>query len=161
MSDISLPRLGRPLTGPRVLLILLAFFGVITGVNAVMIYDAISTFRGEVVDNPFEAGLRYDTDVAAADAQVQRRWKVEVSLAGGLSVTFRDAQGRPVEGLAVAGAFDAPADMSRDRKFNLSETRPGVYAGVTPPGAGVWDLRLTATRDGRTLFQSKNRIDFK
>lgn len=158
MSDISSPSPHAPLTGGKVLLILFAFFGVIGGVNAVMVYDAISTFRGEVVDHPFEAGLAYDTDIAAAQAQTQRGWTIDVTLAGALSARFHDAQGQPVAGLAVTGAFAAPADKSRDRKFALQETAPGVYAGATPPPSGVWDLTLQATRDGKTLFQSKNRV---
>ena len=161
MSDVSIPNQGAPLTGAKVLLILFAFFGVVGGVNALMIYDAISTFRGEVVDHPFEKGLAYDADFAAADAQTQRRWTVDVTLTGALSATFRDAQGQPVTGLAVSGAFAAPADMSRDRKFALKETAPGVYAGASPPAGGVWDLSLQAKSDGKTLFQSKNRIAVK
>jgi nitrogen fixation protein FixH len=158
MSNVSIPGEGAPLTGAKVLLMLVAFFFVVGGVNGVMIYDAISTFRGEVVDHPFEAGLAYDTDIAAADAQSQRRWKVDVTLAGSVSATFRDAQSQPVSGLAVTGAFAAPADKGRDRKFELKETSPGVYAVSLPPPAGVWDITLEARRDGQTLFQSKNRL---
>jgi len=153
---------GAPLTGPRVLLILCGFFGVIGAVNALMVYDAISTFRGEVVEHPFEKGLAYDSDIADAQAQVERGWKVDVSLSvGALGVTFHDAQGQPLQGLDVTGAFAAPADMSRDQKFELSETGYGVYAGATPPQTGVWDLTLLAKRDGKTLFQSKNRVNLK
>jgi nitrogen fixation protein FixH len=162
MSYFSLPGNGAPLTGLRVLLILCAFFGVISAVNAVMIYDAISTFRGEVVAHPFEVGLAYDHDIAAAEAQTQRGWKVDVSMSvGALSVTFRDAAGKQVQGLDVTGVFAAPADMSRDQSFTLSETGYGVYAGASPPQMGVWDLTLVARRDGETLFKSKNRVDLK
>lgn len=161
MSNVSIAQPGAPLTGAKVLAILVGFFCVVGGVNAVMIYDAISTFRGEVVDHPFEAGLAYDTDIAAADAQSQRRWKVDVTLAGAVSAAFRDAQGQPVPGLVVTGAFAAPADKSRDRKFALQETAPGVYAGASPPPSGVWDLTLEAVRDGKTLFQSRNRVTMR
>ena len=162
MSDISLPRKDTPLTGARVLLILVAFFGVIGAVNAVMVFDAISTFRGEVVDHPFEAGLAYDADIAAAKAQAERRWKVDVALGvGSLGVTFHDSKGQPISGLTVTGRFAAPADMSRDAKFTLEETGYGVYAGATPPPAGVWDLTIVARRDGEIVFQSKNRVDLR
>ena len=162
MSSVSIRTQSAPLTGAKVLLILFTFFGVIGSVNALMVYDAISTFRGEVVENPFEAGLAYDSDIAAALAQSQRRWRVDVSLAGGsLSVTFHDARGQPVSGLIVTGAFAAPADTSRDRKFALEEAGDGAYIGAAPPASGVWDLTVIAKSDGRTLFKSKNRVDLR
>ena len=162
MTDVSISEGGAPLTGGRVLLILCAFFGVIGGVNALMVYDAISTFRGEVVAHPFEVGLAYDRDIAAAQEQSLRGWKVDVSLAvGALSVTFHDAKGQPIQGLDVTGAFAAPADMSRDRKFTLEETGYGIYGGAEPPASGVWDLTILARRDGETLFKSKNRVDLR
>ncbi len=145
-------------TGGKVLLILFSFFGVVFAVNFLMAYDAISTFRGEVVDNPYEVGLHYDSQVAAAEAQSQRHWRVEVTLAGAVRATFRDAEGQLLTGLDVTGVFAAPADMSRDRSFAMREIDPGVYVGPAPPASGVWDLTLKATRGGETLFQSKNRV---
>ncbi len=84
-------------------------------------------------------------------------WQVKVTLAGAVRATFRDAAGEPLAGLAVSGVFAAPADMSRDRRFAMRETEPGVYVGATPP-SGVWDLTLEARRSGQTLFRSNNRI---
>ena len=149
---------GDALTGGRVLMILFSFFGVIFAVNGLLTYDALSTFRGEVTDHPYEAGLAYNNQIAAADAQSARHWRVDVTLAGGVRVMFRDAGGRPIGGLAVSGSFAAPADMSRDRAFALREVGGGAYVGAISPPAGVWDLKLKATRGGATLFQSRNRV---
>ncbi len=161
MTNATTASTGGSLTGPKVLLILFAFFGVDFGVNGLMAYDAVSTFRGEVVDHPYEAGLAYNNQIAAADAQSERHWKVDVTLAGGVRATFRDSQGRPVEGLTVGGVFSAPADMNRDRAFAMRDAGGGVYVGAVSAPAGVWDLKLKATRDGATLFQSKNRVTLR
>jgi nitrogen fixation protein FixH len=160
MTDATLSE-GRPLTGWHVLAIFGACFGVIIGVNVLMAYDAISTFRGEVKDNPYEAGVEYNNEIAAADAQAQRHWKVDVTLAGAVRATFRDAAGEPLTGLAVKGLFAAPADMKRDRAFAMTETAPGVYVGEAAPRAGVWDLQLTAARGTQMLFQSNNRVKLR
>ena len=143
------------------MLILLGFFGTVFAANFLMAYDAVSTFRGEVVDNPYEAGLHYDSQIAAADAQSKRHWQVDVTLAGALRATFRDAQGQPLAGLDVSGNFAAPADKARDRRFAMRETAPGVYVGASPPASGVWDLELTAARGGQTLFRSNNRVKLR
>jgi nitrogen fixation protein FixH len=150
-----------PLTGGKVLLILLGFFGSVFAVNFLMAYDAVSTFRGEVIDNPYEAGLHYDSQIAAADAQSKRHWQVDVTLAGAVRATFRDVQGQPLAGLDVSGTFAAPSDKSRDRRFTMRETAPGVYVGAPPPASGVWDLELTAARGGATMFQSQNRVKLR
>jgi nitrogen fixation protein FixH len=158
MANTTTSPEGAPLTGAKVLLMLLGFFGVVFSVNGLMAYDAIATFRGEVVDHPYQLGLHYDSQLAAAEAQSERHWKVDVTLAGAVRATFSDADGKPLTGLEVTGAFDAPADMRRDRGFALSETAPGVYVGAAPPPSGVWDLRLKAIQGGKTMFQSKNRV---
>jgi nitrogen fixation protein FixH len=140
---------------------LIAFFGLDIGVNGLLTYDAVSTFRGEVVDHPYEAGLAYNNQIAAADAQSERHWKVDVTLAGGVRAIFRDAQGAPVEGLTVTGVFAAPADMTRDRPFSMREAGGGAYVGGLSAPAGVWDLKLKAERGGKTLFQSRNRVTLR
>jgi nitrogen fixation protein FixH len=162
MANATTAPTGGILTGGKVLLILIAFFGLDIGVNALLAYDAVSTFRGEVSDNPYEAGLAYNNQIAAADAQSERHWKVDVTLAGGgVRAIFHDAQGQPIEGLVVSGIFAAPADMARDRPFAMRATGGGAYVGGGSPPAGVWDLKLKATRDGATLFQSINRVTLR
>jgi len=157
MSEPTAATQGAPLTGGKVLSILVGFFGVVFGANFLMAYDAMSTFRGEAANHAYEAGLKYNSEIAAAAAQNERGWKVDVTMTDGFLATFRDADGHAVEGLAVSGVFAAPADTKRDRAFALVETSPGVYAGAAAP-AGVWDLQISAKRDNRTIFQSASRI---
>ena len=151
---------GPRLTGAKVLLILLGFFGLVFGVNALLAYDAVSTFSGEVVAHPYEDGLAYNGQIAAAQAQAQRGWKVDVQLEpAGPRATFHDARGLAVEGLAVSGRWSALADMTRDRAFAMRETEPGVYvAQGANAAAGAWDLELAAKRGTETLFRSLNRV---
>ena len=157
MADTTVATPGKPLTGGKVLAMLLTFFAVVFGVNGLMMFDAISTFRGQTNAHPYEAGLKFNAELAAAAAQNGRGWKVEMTMSDGVRATFRDAEGRPLEGLAVAGVFAAPADVKRDRVFAMTEIGPGVYAGPAAP-AGMWDYRLTAKRGDETLFQTASRL---
>ena len=59
---------GRELTGRMVLIWLVGFFAVVGAVNAVMIGAAISTFAGLEHDSPYQAGLAFDQEIAAARA---------------------------------------------------------------------------------------------
>lgn len=155
---------GRPLNGRKVLAMVVGFFLVVGAVNGVMIYKAVKTFSGEVVAHPYERGLAYNRDIAQAREQAARDWKVgaRLSRASGeteIRVTARDAGGEEVSGVEMTAVFAAPADLAKDVRVKLDETSPGRYAGAAVLPAGQRDLVLTATRAGKEVFRSRNRID--
>lgn len=154
---------GRPLTGLGVLAILLGSFAVIAAVNSAMVYYALSTFSGEVDPHPYEHGLAYNKDIAAAVAQEARHWQVSAEVTGKgtmrtVEAAFRDGTARAISGLHVTARLEFATDMIRDRSVTLSETAPGAYSGTLPLAGGNWELILRAERDGKQLFVSHNRI---
>jgi nitrogen fixation protein FixH len=154
---------GRPLTGAKVLLILIAFFGCIALANVVLVHYALSTFRGQQEDNPYEVGLAFNQEIKAARLQEALHWNVNgaVTRRGErieLEVVAVDAQGQSLNGLAFTGRLAAPADKSNDRSFELAEEAPGVYRGLTSVPPGAWDLMIEAKRDGIRHYLSKSRI---
>jgi len=158
---------GFRLTGLHVLAMLVAFFGIVAGVNIVMIRFALKTHSGEVTAHPYEKGLAYNAAIREAREQEARGWKVDGQVtraADGkaqIEVSARDAAGAPLSGLKVHALLAAPADVKRDRPLELVEAAPGVYRGDAAAQGGAWDLELTAARDGKTLFQSHNRITLR
>ena len=154
---------GFKLTGFHVLAMLIAFFGIVAGVNVVMIRYALETHSGEVTAHPYEKGLAYNAAIREAREQEARGWKVDghVTHDNGkarIEVTAHDASGATLSGLKVHALLAAPADVKRDRPLELAEVAPGVYRGEARAQVGAWDLELRAARDGKTLFQSHNRI---
>ena len=155
---------GFRLTGLHVLAILIAFFGIVAAVNVVMIRFALKTHSGEVTSHPYEKGLAYNSTIREAREQEARGWKVDGQATrtpegeARIEVSARDASGAALTGLKVHALLAAPADVKRDHPLELLEVAPGVYRGAAPAQAGVWDLELSAARDGKTLFQSRNRI---
>lgn len=156
---------GKPLSGRKVLAMIVGFFLLVGAVNGVMIYKAVKTFSGEVVAHPYERGLAYNRDIARAREQGMRDWKVDARLsrlATGeteIRVVARDGDGADVSGAQMTALFAAPADLSKDVRVKLVETAPGRYAGKGVVPAGQRDLVLTATRGGDEVFRSNNRID--
>jgi nitrogen fixation protein FixH len=61
--------LPRRLTGRMVLLCLVGFFGVVFGVNGILVHEALSTFGGVDTDSAYQAGRKFEQDVAMAKAQ--------------------------------------------------------------------------------------------
>jgi nitrogen fixation protein FixH len=156
---------SKPLTGRKVLAMLLAFFGVVFGVNFLMMKLAIDTLPGTEVDSAYSASLAYEQEIAAAHDQNARDWKVDAHVQRGadgaatLQVEARDASGRPVSGLKFEGRFERPTDRRADQQVALAERGIGIYRGSAPLiAAGQWDLVLEAVSAGQRMFLSKNRV---
>jgi len=172
-SDAAVPAqaaasVKRPVTGRTVLLSLLGFFGVVIGVNAVMITLAVSTMPGLETEQPYQAGIGYNAEIEAARAQAARQWTVlglidrDATGQTAVEIQMRDATQAPIGGLAVAVRLMRQTDDRADHAVSLRERAKGVYlgaaAGVTP---GVWDVEIEANRGGERVFRSKNRITLK
>ena len=155
----------KPLTGTKVLLMLVAFFGLVIGVNVTMMKLAIATLPGTDVDSPYAAGLAYDHEISAAQDQAARKWKVSAHIdrrADGnaeLQVEARDAADEPLTGLKFAGRLERPTDKRADLAVELSEAGIGIYRGSASAVApGQWDLVIEGDARGERVFLSRNRV---
>ncbi len=155
----------RPLTGRMVLVMLIAFFGIVIGVNLVMMRLAIQTLPGTEVDSAYGASLAYEKEIATAREQAERNWKVDAHVersgqgSATLQVEARDSTGRPVTGLTFEGRFERPTDRRADLPVTLTEVGIGIYRGNAPDIApGQWDLVLEGVSRGQRMFLSKNRV---
>ena len=155
----------RPLTGRAVLVMLLAFFGVVIGVNMIMMRLAIQTLPGTDVDSAYTASLAYEKEIGIAQGQNARNWKVDAKVRRGpdgsatLQVEARGNDGKPMSGLKFQGRFERPTDRRADQPVALAETGAGIYRGNAPDiAAGQWDLVIEGVAAGQRMFLSKNRI---
>jgi len=156
---------GRPLTGRAVLIWLLAFFGVVIGVNLLMAKLAIDTMPGTEVGSAYQVGNAYNAEISAARDQEARRWQVGGHLGRRgdgraiIEVEARDGDGLPVSGLAFSAQIGRPVDRRDDQKLILTEHGAGIYSSDAADLApGQWDLVLEADRGSQRLFMSKNRV---
>jgi nitrogen fixation protein FixH len=155
----------RQLTGGKVLFMLVAFFGVVIGVNAVMMKLAIQTLPGTEVDSAYTASLAYEKEIGAARDQDARNWKVDAHIQRGadgaatLLVEARDSSGKPISGLKFQGRLERPTDRRADLPVVLAEIGIGIYRGsATQVAPGQWDVVLEGDSAGQRMFLSKNRV---
>jgi nitrogen fixation protein FixH len=155
----------KTLTGRKVLWILIAFFGVVFGVNFLLMKLAIDTLPGTEVDSAYSASLGYEKEIAAARDQNTRNWRVDAHIRRGpegdatLQVEARDNGGTPISGLKFQGRLERPTDRRADRPVELAEVGLGIYRGSAPRvAAGLWDLVLEGDAAGQRMFLSKNRV---
>lgn len=154
----------KELTGRTVFFCLVVFFAIVSGVNAVMITAAVSTFGGVETANAYQAGLAYANEEAAAQAQHTRRWHVNARLRSepsgvtAVELLARDKNDRPLAGLEAKVSLVHPADSRFDHIIAMQETGAGRFHGTTTPAQGQWDLVIELLRDGERLFRSKERV---
>jgi len=155
----------KPLTGRVVLLVLVAFFGVVFGVNGLLMKLAIQTLPGTEVDSAYSASLAYEKEITAARDQDARAWKVSAHVQrapdGGATVQVeaRDNKGMPMAGLTFQGRFERPTDRRADQPVGLTDVGGGIYRGSAALIApGQWDLVLEGDAAGQRMFLSKNRV---
>jgi nitrogen fixation protein FixH len=155
----------KPLTGRTVLFCLLAFFGVVIGVNLVMMKLAMDTLSGTEVDSAYRASLAFNSDVAAARAQESRGWQVNAHIerkADGVAVVAveaRNGNGAPLSGIGFTARLARPTDKRADRIVALAERGSGTFRGATSGvEPGQWDLVIEAEGSAGRLFLSTTRV---
>lgn len=153
----------RPVTGRMVLFCLIAFFGVISIANGILIHAAISTFGGLETSSSYQAGLAFAREVDAARSQEALHWNVEAKFPVTAGVTLldidaRDAAGRPLTGLDARAWLSHPTDRRFDRDMDLREAPSGHFGATVGKIAGQWDLVIELSRGGERLFRSRNRV---
>jgi nitrogen fixation protein FixH len=143
-----------------VLVGLVAFFAAVAGVNAIMIWAAVSTFGGVETESSYQAGLVFARETAAVAAQDALHWQVKAKVSGAAAATLVEvvAADRPVSGLQAVARLVHPNDKRADHLVVLNEGAPGQFRGHSGPLVGQWALVIELSREGTRMFRSKNRI---
>ena len=155
------------LTGFKVLLWLLLFFGVVFAVNGVLVRAAISTFGGVDTVSSYKAGLQFKHEIAVAEQQDELHWQITGTLmrdAQGnavLDLTARNAQGLALAGLTADARLAHPADERLDHVIALRSNVPGIFHGQASAQPGQWDLTVDLYRGDARVFRSRNRVTLK
>jgi nitrogen fixation protein FixH len=118
------------------------------------------------VNSPYDVGVDYNKEIAAAKAQNALGWSVDLTRtqdgpATQITATVKDKDGHPVSGLDVSLHFFHPANRSLDREITANAVAEGVYSGAAQLTRGHWDAEVNFKRDGERLFRSRNALDIE
>jgi nitrogen fixation protein FixH len=147
---LAAPSAKKGLTGQHVLVMVLGFFGVVFIVNAVFLYEALSSYTGVIAQEPYRKGLKYNERIAADERQGALAWSVELGIepSGRLALSLVEAGGQPVSGLTVSGVIGRASTAQQDMALTFTETRPGAYhaaVGTLAPGSWLASLEIRGT----------------
>ncbi|MEI7600637.1 MAG: FixH family protein [Aestuariivirga sp.] len=146
---MSMASVQKEIKGGHVLAMLIAFFGVIFGVNFVMAYLANSTWSGLVVENGYVASQNFDKDLAKAKAQEALGWNVGFSYdKDRVKVTFADAKGAKIDTLNLTGKLQRTVTDKEDQLLTFGWMGSGVYSAPARLAPGLWEVEVDGKGDG-------------
>ncbi|RUV73239.1 MAG: cytochrome oxidase [Mesorhizobium sp.] len=132
-------------TGRHMLLIMLAFFGVIIGVNLTMAMFARSSWTGFVVANSYVASQEFNEKMAQTRAQAALHWRSELLIRDHmLRYSVLDAGKAVVPLEAVTATFRRPIDERQDHKVRLGRDSGGGFSARHDLADGVWLVEIEA-----------------
>ena len=152
------------------LMLMVAFFGVIVAVNIFMMYKAVTTFRGEDVKQSYRQGLDYNATLKNRLQQFSRGWSADIRITANHNLVLRiaDANGLAVRGLAIKGILKHPVDTDLDTVLVFRpDAKLGGYTAALPTEIKgkrwVYTTAVYANSDqgGDAIFETKNEIWLK
>lgn len=154
-------------TGRTVLIWLVGFFGFVFAVNAIMVKAATSTFGGVETSSSYKAGQMFEQEVARAERQDARHWRVGGTLVRAssgeavLDITARDEKGAPITELTAKARLAHPADERLDHVIKLARIGAGDFKGEADAGAGQWELIIDLYKGDDRVFRSRSKVILK
>lgn len=148
---------ARELTGRHVLVITLAAFGIIIGVNLVMAFLAIGSFPGLEVPNSYVASQQFDRD---RNAQQGLGWTAQVSHDGTeLAIEILDSHGLHPILRAFTATVGRPTHTRADVTPDFRAAGGGVYRAPLNLEPGAWIVHIQAVAEDGTQF--RQRLDLR
>lgn len=147
-------------TGWHMLAIMIGFFGVVIGVNAVMATDAIRTFGGLVVENSYVATTHYNRWLAEGRQQEREGWQATPTADGTGTVSLRLSRaGQAIDGASVSIVANHPVGLVAQRSLRLRPAGGGVYRSDGRLPHGRWLVRIEVSAGAqRAAFDDEIRV---
>jgi nitrogen fixation protein FixH len=152
------------LTGRHAFGIFFGLFAIVSAVNGIFVYRALSTNTGVVAIEPYRKGLNYGERIAADERQHALGWRSQIALnADGSRITaaLRTADGQPLTKLEVSANIGRPATVIEDETVTLLEISPGAYEAPLRAGkAGAYIADLTVRDPAGTtpVYRTRSRL---
>ncbi|HYD32128.1 MAG TPA: FixH family protein [Azospirillaceae bacterium] len=141
-----------------------AFFLIVIGANATMMFFAFSTWTGLETEDHFRKGIQYNQDLEGARAQRERGWHVgfdfkpQPGLRGEVEVVLKDKYENFLSNAQVTVRLARPTAAGHDQTVPLEYKGEGRYAApVQLPLVGQWDMHLNALHESGD-YQKSQRI---
>jgi nitrogen fixation protein FixH len=145
MTQIALQK---RFTGWHMLLIMVGFFGVVFFVNGMLVYSALHSWTGLVVENSYVASQTFDTDTQRlATARKDLRHQLHYQ-DGQLKLGLMTVGGEHADATDIKIDIGRPADNSQDQSLTLIADGQGGFFATTKLSSGVWTGNIKGRLNG-------------
>jgi nitrogen fixation protein FixH len=146
-------------TGRHMLMIMVAFFGLVIAVNILLAVKSVETFSGLVVNNSYVASQTFDkdTDKLAADAAMDVH--PELSIAHGMvHLKLATAAGQPIEAQNLHLTLGHAVSASTDQALVFASLGMGEFEAKANLTGGYWQGQLTVTLPDGAAWERAVRL---
>jgi nitrogen fixation protein FixH len=156
---MSAPSHTAGFTGRHMLLIMVAFFGIVIAVNLTMARLAGSSFGGLVVENSYVASQAFNSRLKRSRDQRLLGWTPHLDIHGG-TIRYRlaDGAGNTVPVTAVAVEFRHPSYQSKDWSVRLDPLSDGSFEARNVARDGVWTIETDSDVGRETPYRDVRRV---
>ena len=146
-------------TGRHMLLIMVAFFGVVIAVNIVMTVQASRSFSGLVAKNGYVASIDFARDEASRAHAAERGWQIALTAPDGIvTLEARDRTGAPLAATPEVSVAEA-GTAGEERPLALVRVAGVLRAAEPlPPGHYVLHADVGPAED-RIVWRSTVVVD--
>ena len=136
------------LTGRKVALIFVAFFGTVTAVNLTMATLASGTFGGTVVDNSYVASQKYNDWLSEAREGEALGWNITAQRHAETLMLRISKGGTPIAADVTEALARPPVGAVAGHSLDFRQTATGTFVATLPPGR--WQVRAKLAYAGDT-----------
>jgi len=153
------PHANREFTGRHMLLVMVAFFGVIITVNVTMAVLATRSWTGLVVGNTYVASQEFNERTERGRAQMALGWQAALSVEPGrLGYRITDQNGSVILLEHVTMLLHRPVSAANDTEIVLERSADGGYAADITLDDGSWIVEVEAEAGLEFPYRDVRRI---
>lgn len=146
-------------TGRHMLIILLAFFGVVFAANFTMAYFAFSSWTGLVVKNSYVASQEFNETTEKLE-NAAKGIDTDISYsAEKLTITLSERGGSGIFASNVEIRLGRPFNEKQDQVIALSAAGNGVFSADVALAKGQWVGAVSANIPGHSGWQRPIRLN--
>ncbi|PWE55465.1 cation transporter [Metarhizobium album] len=150
---------GKGFTGRHMLAIMLAFFGVVIGVNMLMAWYATTSWSGLIVENTYVASQQFNGRAAAMRAMAASGIAGKISVRGGvIEYDLRNRDGSPAAADSVTVHFKRPVGDHQDFATELAKAGEGRFEKAYDVPVGEWIAEIVSKRGEETIMHEAFRF---
>lgn len=146
-------------TGWHMLALMVAFFGVVIGVNVFMAASAIRTWTGLVVENSYVASQEFNSKLTISRDRTSAGWQGGLDYDGSqLLFSLTDVSATPIPLETVTIAISRPIGVAEDQTLILDRAPDGRYVTSITLAPGVWNAAIVAEVPNEAPYEHRARL---